>query len=214
MKLIIKAALIISVALIIYPGAFYVYWFWAGIFDPGGAIRIERKMELMTTDVLIKKMYSIDPFSPYPDMAMSILGKKKEKAAIPHLVRKLRSWNGFTREDAIRALAEIGDKGTIPLLLDLVKSKTEKDYEYKLALEALAGMGSEEAFPYIIQLAKGHDGASISMLKAYGRQDTIPLLEAMREDMTGEKTTDSLRKKSIDEAIEHIKLQQSLGISH
>lgn len=211
MKKLVNIIIIICICLIVYPGSFYSYWFLRSIVDPMGAIKIENQMRELSSDVLIKKMNSIDPFSPYPNMSMSILGDRQERKAAPYLIKKLSYWNKYQRYAAIRALGEIGDESAIPALINIVtKREYKKDYEYELALEALSEMKSKEAFPYVIKLAKEHNGASIYMLKEYAQPETLPLLEAMRKDKTGEPTVDELHQNAINEAIAYIKKVNNL----
>ncbi|MDD4013009.1 MAG: HEAT repeat domain-containing protein [Candidatus Omnitrophica bacterium] len=211
-KKLLKIMVIVAVMMAAYPGAFYLYWLWRAISeDPMILIREEEGMKLLSTEELMRKMHSVDPFSPYPSMAISILGERKAEEAVPALIKKLSSRDRGTRQTAITALGEIGDRKAIPDLMKIVTTRSENDYEYRLVLESLAKMKSEEAYPYVVYLAKKKNPISIALLREYADPKTISMIEDMGAKFSGNDILDEVYRPRIDEAIAHIKKVNNIG---
>ena len=84
-----------------------MYWSARAFMNPLGIIDVRNEMEKMSTDELIQKVHSYDPFSTIPSVAMQTLSKRKDKKAVPILQRMTKSIHPDRRKEAIWALKEI-----------------------------------------------------------------------------------------------------------
>lgn len=76
------------------------------------------------------------------------VAEEKTPVDVDRLVKTLRSENTSTRQDAIRALAELGDQRAVPALLELTADDT--DALRVLAAYALARLGDSRAIPVLL----------------------------------------------------------------
>jgi len=89
------------------------------------------------------------------DEAMLLAGERKEAAAVPALVKRLKSDDHAVRDRAIGALAAIGDVRAVRQLTEVAKFNELGDLPK--VLDALATIGGPEARSYLEFVASGHD---------------------------------------------------------
>ena len=90
---------------------------------------------------------------------MRLAGERKEAAAVPSLVRQLKSDDHAVRDRAIGALAAIGDARAVRRLTEVAKFNELGDLPK--VLDALATIGGPEARSYLEFVASGHDSSDI-----------------------------------------------------
>jgi hypothetical protein len=91
--------------------------------------------------------------------AERLAGERRERAAVPSLVRLLKSEDHETRDRAIGALAAIGDRRAVRPLTEVARFRDLSDLPK--VLDALASIGGDEARSYLEFVASGHDSAEI-----------------------------------------------------
>jgi len=150
--------------------------------------------------------YSLGYFSPYPMAAMDILVERREKEAVPTLLRMLKRYNKNKRRTAIWALGVINDPRAIEPLMNIVK-QGERHPNYINALMALSEMKYEGAFPYVVKRAKEHDAyrnGSVGLLKEFGKPECIPILIGIKNRIKNSDPLAKFGKSRIDDAIKEI----------
>ncbi|MGB2630177.1 MAG: HEAT repeat domain-containing protein [Candidatus Omnitrophota bacterium] len=205
-KVLIKLVLALVIVLILYEAGCYGYWWLRAWEGPDSVSKLEVDLRKEPSEILIKRLYNIDIFSPYPQMAMQILAERKEKKAVPELIKFTKSWNRYYRRTAIWSLGIINDPRAIRPLMEIV-SKGESHSNYKDALMALSRMKYEGAFPYVKELAEREDATangSIAMLREFAKPECIPLLENMRKKIKKNTPLAKFDKSRIDDAIKYI----------
>ncbi|MGZ3441816.1 MAG: HEAT repeat domain-containing protein, partial [Polyangia bacterium] len=93
------------------------------------------------------------------DEAMRLAAERKETAAVPALLKRLKSDDLAARDRAIGALAAIGDARAVRPLTEVAKFNDLGDLPK--VLDALATIGGPEARSYLEFVASGHDSADI-----------------------------------------------------
>lgn len=208
------AVVAVLLLIILYPGLCYVYWGVRAFFDPLGAVRIQDEYRRLSSEVLIKKLHSIDPVSLYPTVAMEVLAERKEKKAVPELIKFTKSWNPDRRYQSIRALGLIGDPRAVEPLLEIVREDEIKGNRYyRSALLSLCQIGYEPIRPIILEQLKQPDGTSngaTTMMEYVGKKEDISLLEKMLDEINGDDISSRLDRKGIKKAIEAIKQREGL----
>jgi hypothetical protein len=91
--------------------------------------------------------------------AMLLAGERKETAAVPALLKRLKSDDHAARDRAIGALAAIGDTRAVRPLTEVAKFNELGDLPK--VLDALATIGGPEARSYLEFVASGHDSPEI-----------------------------------------------------
>jgi len=91
--------------------------------------------------------------------ATRIAGERKEKRAVPSLLKLLKSEDRDTRDRAIGALAEIGDPRAVRPLTEVARFRDLGDLPK--ILDALAAIGGDESRAYLEFVASGHDSVEI-----------------------------------------------------
>jgi len=143
---------------------------------------IKDRWEDKSSNFLLRKLQSNN--TAYFGIANTILVERKEKRAIPVLLRLTKSWDKQRRISAFIALGELKDKRAIEPLM-LIAKEGVKHRDYVNALRALSIMKYEPAFLYVSELAKSDSenrAYAMSMLANYGKPETIPLLEYIAEN--------------------------------
>ena len=212
-KKVILIIIAIFGACILYPFLSFSYWCVRGIFEPMGALRIQRQYETLPSEQLIKKLHSIDPISPYRRIAMTVLTKRKATEAVPDLIKLTKSLNPYTKAHAIRSLGEIGDKRAIPRLLEILKKGKDKNGNYRNALYSLSRISYEPIRPIALELLKRPDGlrnGAVGMLEYVGKKGDLPLLQKMHDNVQGNDVNSRLDRKGLKKAIEAIKKREQL----
>jgi len=175
-----------------------------------GAMKVQQTFEGLSSEILIKKLFSIDPMNPYPGIALEVLSKRQEKKAVPALIKLTKSLHPYMRTHAIRTLGQIGDVRAIPRLVEIIE-KGKRDKNYSDALYSLSQLGYEPARPYVLKLLKKERGlrkGAIGMIKYIGKQGDIPLLEEMYKNIQDDDVNARLEKKGLKFAIEAIKQRE------
>ena len=212
-KRLISGLIIFITMVILYPVFCYFYWYGMAILNPEGSLKISREFEKLPSDVLIKKLYNIDPISPYPLAAFQILGERKEKKAVPVLTKFVKSWNPDRRYQAIRVLGLIGDERAVKPLLEIVnKGDSKNNPNYHEALYSLCQIGYEPVRPIVLEMLKRPDGArngAVPMIEYIGKKEDTPILEKMLGKIKGNDVNARLDRNGIKKAIESIKSREN-----
>jgi len=143
---------------------------------------IKDRWEDKSSNFLLRKLQSNN--TAYFGIANTILVERKEKRAIPVLLRLTKSWDKQRRISAFIALGELKDKRAIEPLM-LIAKEGVKHRDYVNVLRALSIMKYEPAFPYVSELARSNSedrAYAMRMLADYGKPETIPLLEHIAEN--------------------------------
>jgi hypothetical protein len=93
------------------------------------------------------------------DEGIRLAAERKERAAVPSLVKRLKSDDHAVRDRAIGALAAIGDTRAVRPLTEVAKFNELGDLPK--VLDALATIGGPEARSYLEFVASGHDSAEM-----------------------------------------------------
>ncbi len=93
------------------------------------------------------------------DEAMRLAEERREPAAVPALLGRLKSDDHAVRDRAIGALAAIGDRRAVHPLTEVAKFNDLADLPK--VLDALATIGGPEARAYLEFVASGHDSAEM-----------------------------------------------------
>ncbi|MBU0633519.1 MAG: HEAT repeat domain-containing protein [Candidatus Omnitrophica bacterium] len=137
----------------IYLAGSCIFWYFAAWSGPEQKRAFKDSLRSLSSQQLIGKVHGLDPFTPVPSIAIEILAERKEKKAVPRLIKKLKSTNPDLKKFSIVALGKIGDPQAIEPLEKIV-NETQVDIEYNgmdipyniLALKALASMKYEPAY--------------------------------------------------------------------
>lgn len=212
----------IILLIIIYalsPMLYYSFWWttaWLSGTNPQWQDKIKDGYNKLSSEVLITKIKSYNnpyhpgSFAPHSSIALNILVERKEKKAVPTILKFINFWEKGRRQTAIWALGIIGDPRAIEPLMKIVK-KSEKHLDYRTALSALSHMKYEGAFSYIAEIAKKpypKNCGAISLLKEFGKPESITLLQEIKGTIKDGTPHAKLYKSSIDDAIKHIESLQ------
>jgi len=209
-KYVKKCFLLVGTIILIwatYQGGCYAYWLLRAISTPSHHSKMVDSVKILPSQKVIKKLYSLDYFSPYPQIAIQILAERREKEAVPGLIKLLKSRNGHIRRDAILALGLINDKRAIEPLMQIVK-QGEKHSEYRWAMISLSRMRHEEVFHIVVDIANKpypKNCAAIGMLKDYGKEESINLLLKIKDTIKEGSPNYRSYKASINDAITAIR---------
>lgn len=128
--------------------------------------------------------YLKDPSDVVRRFAVGGLVRLKDARAIGAIVNSaMNDTDWWVREQAIVALGELGDKRSIPYLLQVMNTHpTEK----LVCIEALSALEAKEAAPKVAECLKDEDPsirlAAIRCLGVLGDRSTAPLLETLGRD--------------------------------
>lgn len=150
--------------------------------------------------IMMLNIRYIDPFyDPY--LILNILAERKEKKAVPVMLKLLNSKKSFYRQEAMYALAKIKDERSIEPLMKIVNRK-QTDRDYLLALDTLSKMHYEGAYPIILKMKDEgkHNSYVIDMIKNYpDRPETLPILIEISKN-----ARENYIRDKANEAIEYI----------
>lgn len=166
--------------LVIYPR---VYGYIEGIFDALRPIEIQKEYSAKSNDRLLDEMDSYNWKRAH--VAYGILVDRKEKRAIPKIVKKMKK-EKENESMYIQALASIGDKSVIPIILNSI-SNAEKKSQNEVYWEgniALAKFQYAPAWETAVELSRSLDvfdlRLAMDMFEAFGDKRAIPYLEDIR----------------------------------
>lgn len=212
--------LILIFVWLLFQGGCKVYWYimaWS-MGSPENYSKVVDTFRALPSETVIKKLHTIDMSSPYPQMAIKVLVERREKKAVPELIKLTKSWNEHIRRDAIWALGLINDSRAVKPLMEIVNrtridsisyDKKYPPYEYFEALTALSRMKYEGVYSYAVKFASSENssrffkGQAITMFKYFEKQESIPLLKKI----AAENKEWTLHDGALD-AIKHIELLQ------
>lgn len=208
-KYVKKCLLLVGTIILIwatYQGGCYAYWLLRAISTPSYHSKMVDNVKILPSQKVIKKLHSLDYFSPYPQIAIQILAERREKEAVPELIELLRSRNGHIRRDAILALGLIDDKRAIEPLMQIVK-QGEKHLEYRWAMISLSRMRYEGVFHIVAEIANKpypKNCSAIGMLKDYGTKESLALLLKIKGTVIDGSPNSRSYLTSINDAIKNI----------
>jgi HEAT repeat protein len=205
----------IGFGFIVLQGCGAIYWSIVGLsYSPDNYMEKVDEFRALPTEELLKELTPFFIASPHRFMAIKAVNERKEKQAVPILIKQSRSWNNQIRIDAIWSLGVIGDSRAIEPLMKIVR-EGEKHPNYVNALSALSKMRYDGAYKYVVERAKKPDAyrnGSVGMLKEFGRPESIPLLVEIKKnvpsDVEGFGRTFSISQ--INDAIEYLESLKSV----
>lgn len=200
---ILKIIVIALIFWIIFLVGERCYWGITGFLYPDMWRQLENSYRQMSTNYLVKKLYSFS--FETAEVAENVLAERKSNEAVPHILRFLKSPMRYKRHSAMYALAKIGDKRAIHPLLKIIK-KGRHHTDYLLAMKTLSYLHYDEIYPDVLTMAEDNFHASwvVSMLESFpDKPQTIPTLKKIAEtDLEG-----YIREKAKN-AIKHIESLQ------
>ena len=202
-KVVSISALIILLVLITPRLCYWVSW-QIYMINPNVLHQTKASYEHLPSEVLVKKL---GVQNVWFDIALDVLAKRKDREAVPFILPLLKSPFKYRRHSAIRALADIGDERAEQPLMKILK-RGDQHPDYSEALHALSKMKYEPAYIYVSEWAHRSDAprnGSVYMLKDFGKKESIPLLENIREQV---KSDEPVFVEEIDEEIKIIKSKQ------
>ena len=116
------------------------------------------------------------------------------------------------RTHSIRALGQIGDKGAIPSLVEIIE-EGENTRNFSDTLYNLSQLGHEPIRPYVLerlQRNRGFREDAVGMIKFIGKKEDIALLEEMYNNVQGDDVNARLERKGLRDAIDAINVNSKL----
>jgi hypothetical protein len=221
-KLIRGCIILAIVFFILSPMIYYCFWYttmWLSGGSPQWQGELKNSYEKLPPKVLVNKVevynniFHPKYFGPYSHIILTVLTERKDKEAVPFLLKSLKSTREGKRRDAIWRLGIIGDTRAIePLLMIANKYKIDISYDKPYtpenieALKALSMLKCEKVYPYAIKLATLNEDPNdfrsygITMLEYFEKSESIPILENIAKNDPKSYIRDKARA-----AIEHIK---------
>lgn len=80
------------------------------------------------------KMLEIDPDPMVRALTARYLGKFKCQPAVPALIKALADQSPVVRQDVVIAISQIGDKTSLPTLLNMLNGETEKSVDVRRSI--------------------------------------------------------------------------------
>ncbi|HEY8130818.1 MAG TPA: HEAT repeat domain-containing protein [Thermoanaerobaculia bacterium] len=96
---------------------------------------------------------------------ISSIGKFRDAAAIPHLMRVLQREDIWLKFHAVEALGEIGDRAALPAILPLYNEKSLR----KPVLEAIGKIGDVGTVNFLLKTLAGEEKLNLTALRALTR---------------------------------------------
>jgi len=151
-----------------------------GIFAMALRVAVDMK-DKPVTDVLTSELAKLPADRVVP--VISVLGQRRDKAALPTLLDLTKKADVAVRVEAIQAAAEIGDASAVPVLLELIKEKDDKIS--RAATMALAGLpGPEVDAAIAAALEKPDPALGTKMLDMAGQRRIAHALPAIVKAMS------------------------------
>jgi HEAT repeat protein len=135
---------------------------------------------------------------------ISSLGKFRDAAAIPHLMRVLKREDVWLKFHAIEALGEIGDRAALPAILPLYNEKSLR----KPVLEAIGKIGDVGTVSFLLRIIVEEDKLNLTALRGLVRiaEATKPrIVEKNERDLIQRKFRESFPAQKIEPLIETLK---------
>jgi len=135
---------------------------------------------------------------------ISSLGKFRDAAAIPHLLRVLNRDDVWVKFHAIEALGEIGDRAALPSILPLYAEKSLR----KPVLEAIGKIGDVGTVNFLLRVIAEEEKLNVTALRALVRIAEAPrprIVEKNEREMIRRSFRASFPKSKVDELIDQAK---------
>lgn len=194
--------ILIGIVILCYVICFVFHFVTAIGNSPQIQDKMKNDLSKYSSDSLIMMLNIryIDPFyDPY--LILNILAERKEKKAVPIMLKLLSSKKSFYRQEAMYALAKIKDERAIEPLMKIINRK-QKNRDYLLALDTLSKMHYEGAYPIILEMKNEgmHNSYVIDMIKNYpDRPETLSILTEISKN-----ARENYIRDKANEAIEYI----------
>jgi HEAT repeat protein len=117
---------------------------------------------------------------------ISSIGKFRDAAAIPHLMRVLQREDIWLKFHAIEALGEIGDRAALPAILPLYAEKSLR----KPVLEAIGKIGDVGTASFLLKIIVEEDKLNLTALRALVR-----IAEATKPRIVEKNERDLIQRK-------------------
>src|SRR5437764_11976421 len=134
---------------------------------------------------------------------VSSLGKYRDAAALPHLMRVLRREDLWLKFHAVEALGEIGDRAALPAILALYREKSLR----KPVLEAIGKIADVGTVSFLLRIIAAEDKLNLTALRALVRiaEASKPrIVEQAERLLIQRKFRESFPESKIDPLIEHL----------
>ncbi|MDQ6801635.1 MAG: HEAT repeat domain-containing protein [Acidobacteriota bacterium] len=131
---------------------------------------------------------------------ISSLGKFRDAAAIPHLMRVLQREDVWLKFHAIEALGEIGDRAALPAILPLYSEKSLR----KPVLEAIGKIGDVGTLSFLLRIIVDEDKLNLTALRGLVRIAEAPkprIVEKNERDLIQRKFRESFPAQKIEPLI-------------
>ena len=181
-----RKILLLGISIVI-AGYFFVKIILAvwGSLDALGGIDLERGYNTKSSEFLLHELHSLNWFRE--KLAYGILVDRKDKRVLPYILKKINI-NKANAVSYVQSLAEIGDKDTLPVVVNIVneqKDKTPRNELYWYSLVALSEFHYDPVWPVACKLADSDNVndviLGVAMLGAFQKTDGLPLLENIKK---------------------------------
>src|SRR5439155_20876671 len=135
---------------------------------------------------------------------ISSIGKFRDAAAIPHLMRVLQREDIWLKFHAVEALGEIGDRAALPAILPLYNETSLR----KPVLEAIGKIGDVGTVPFLLKIIAEEDKLNLTALRALVR-----IAEASRPRIV-EQAERSFIQRKFRESFPAAKIEPLIGQLH
>jgi hypothetical protein len=115
--------------------------------------------EKLSSDDLLALLASSTAPSEQQRRAMLALGARGERRATAHIVARLRSDDGETRQAALQALTALADPAAVDAIIEF--STRQPALVRKQCIDAVIATGSPMAAPWLFTLSTGHPDADV-----------------------------------------------------
>src|SRR5438270_2013254 len=134
---------------------------------------------------------------------ISSIGKFRDAAALPHLLRVLQRDDVWLKFHAIEALGEIGDRAALPAILPLYADKSLR----KPVLEAIGKIGDVGTVSFLLKIIIEEDKLNLTALRALVRiadASKPKIVEQAERLLIQRKFRESFPQEKIAPLIEHL----------
>jgi len=150
-------------------------------------------------DILVESLEG-EPDINVSSSVVSSLGKYRDAAALPHLLRVLQREDLWLKFHAIEALGEIGDRAALPAILSLYREKSLR----KPVLGKIADVGTVS---FLLRIIAAEDKLNLTALRALVRiaEASKPkIVEHAERLLIQRKFRESFPESKVDPLIEHL----------